>query len=183
VVELSATDPTVGVSILSASDDEIDAPDAIFSDGTHVWVANSGGGSTNFNGTATELSASSGTVVRDIHGPKFAFEEPDAISSNGTDVWVVSPDNHSVAELSTSNGALVKKISGSSYGFSDPDGVSSVGSTVWVANSGNNSVTELSATNGALVEDIHGSATISMARTRCPPTEPMCGSQTLRRTA
>jgi DNA-binding beta-propeller fold protein YncE len=61
-------------------------PEAVASDGTHVWVANSGGDS------VTELSASSGALVKVISGSAYQFDEPGAIASDGTNVWVANAD-------------------------------------------------------------------------------------------
>ena len=103
-------------------------PDAIASDGTHVWVANNDGNS------VTELNASTGALVKVISGSRYEFNDPDAIASDGTHVWVANDDGNSVTELNASTGGLVKVISGSSYGFNDPDAIASDGTHVWVAN-------------------------------------------------
>ena len=62
----------------------IAVPTGIYSDGTHVWVANSAGDS------VTELSAATGALVQVIGGSSYGFDEPDAIASDGTDVWVAN---------------------------------------------------------------------------------------------
>ena len=49
-------------------------PLGIGSDGTHVWVVNSGGNS------VTELSASTGALVKVISGSSFKFNDPSAIA-------------------------------------------------------------------------------------------------------
>ena len=59
-------------------------PNAVSSDGTDVWVANSGGNS------VTELSASTGALVHVVLGSKYGFDYPVAISSDGTEVWVAN---------------------------------------------------------------------------------------------
>ncbi len=127
-------------------------PSAIASDGTHVWVANSNGNS------VTELSSSTGALVRVIRGSSYGFDYPEGIARNANHVWVVNSNGNSVTELSASTGALVWVISGSSYGFDDPVAVASDGSHVWVANVYGNSLTELSASTGALVRVISGSS-------------------------
>ncbi len=90
-------------------------PDAVSSDGTHVWVANGGGKS------VTELSASTGALLQVIKGSSYGFDAPSAISSDGTDVWVANSQSNSVTELSASTGALVQVISGSSTGSTIPE--------------------------------------------------------------
>ncbi len=125
-----------------------DSPDAVASDGTHVWVANANGDS------VTELLASTGALVQLISGASYGFDVPDAVSSDGKDVWVANYNGNSVTELLASTGALVRVIKGSSTGFNAPDAVVSDSTHVWVANGVGNSVTELVASTGALVKVI-----------------------------
>jgi DNA-binding beta-propeller fold protein YncE len=49
-----------------------------------VWVANSEGS------TVTELSASTGRLVKAISGPRYGFDQPASVSSDGTNVWVAN---------------------------------------------------------------------------------------------
>ena len=128
-----------------------ETPQAVSSDGTHVWVAN-------FGASVTELNAATGALVKVIKGSSYGFSNSDGISSDGTHVWVADADSGSVTELNAATGALVKVITGSSYGFSTPDGISSDGTHVWVADADGNSVTELNAATGALVKVITGSS-------------------------
>ena len=152
-----------------------DRPAAVTSDATHVWVANWNGDS------VTELSASTGALVKVIRGPSYGFDYPCAITSDGSHVWVanhggimkspVGPDSESapeveldhqapdaygdsVTELSASTGAPVKLVRGRSYGRP----ILSDGTHLWVANANGNSVTELSASTGALVRVINASS-------------------------
>jgi hypothetical protein len=59
-------------------------PDAVSSDGTHVWVANY------FGNSVTELNAATGGLVKVIKGPSYGFDRPTSISSDGVDVWVAN---------------------------------------------------------------------------------------------
>ncbi len=69
---------------------------AVASDGSHVWV-------TNFAGNAvTELSASTGALVRVISGSGYAFDAPMGIISDGSHVWVANERADSVTELPAS---------------------------------------------------------------------------------
>ena len=72
------------MQVLSASSYGFDNPDAISSDGTHVWVANFEGGS------VTELDASTGALVQVLSASTYDFSTPDAISSDGHHVWVTN---------------------------------------------------------------------------------------------
>ena len=73
-------------------------PDAVSSDGTHVWVANDRG-----NGSVIETDAATGAVVKVISGQR--DQAPTAISSDGTHVWVVNArGSNSVTELDAATG-------------------------------------------------------------------------------
>ena len=72
-------------------------PQAITSDGTHIWVANQDGDS------VTELNASTGTPVRTISGTSYKFNGPSAITSEGTHVWVTNSGGSSVTEIFARN--------------------------------------------------------------------------------
>ncbi len=126
--------PLTGVNVLGWGFDE---PWAITSDGTHVWVANRGK-------SVTELSASTGALVKIISGSSYRFDAPDTIASYGTHIWVVN-DGDSVTELSASTGALAKIISGSTYRFDGPSGITAASTHIWVANTNGQSVTEFPA--------------------------------------
>jgi DNA-binding beta-propeller fold protein YncE len=102
-------------------------PDAIASDGTHVWVANGGGN------TVSELS-STGALVKVVSGARYEFNDPDAIAADGTNVWVANDDNSTVSELSASTGALVRILSGARYKIVTPDAIATDGTNVWVTN-------------------------------------------------
>src|ERR1019366_4238407 len=143
----ASVSPLSGVNVLGWGFDE---PWAITADGTHVWVANRGK-------SVTEISASTGTLVRVIRGSSYGFHDPWAITTDRTHVWV--RNESSVTELSASTGALVKVIRGSRYGFDGSlgaQGITSGGGHIWGAQEFSNSVTELSASTGALVKVIRG---------------------------
>ena len=78
------------MQVISGSGYGFDSPDAISSDGTHVWVANHGGDS------VTELNAATGTLAKVIQGSSYGFDQPAAISSDGTQVWVANPGDQSI---------------------------------------------------------------------------------------
>ena len=121
------------VQVLTGSSYGFNYPDAISSDGTHVWAANYGGDS------VTELNATTGALVQVISASGDGFRHPDAVSSDGTHVWVANSDD-SVTELNAATGAG-QVISGSRYGFDEPDAIASNGTDVWVANLGDQSIT------------------------------------------
>ena len=79
--------------VISGSSYGFNAPTAITSSVTDVWVANLEGNS------VTELSASTGNLVRVISGSSYGFNRPTAISLGGAHVWVVNPLTFSVTEF------------------------------------------------------------------------------------
>ena len=133
-------------------------PGAVSSDGTHVWVANSGGG------TVSEIDASTGTVVNTIP----VGTDPVAVSSDGTNVWVANegtytygtpnPVDGTVSEIDASTGTVVDTIPVPTGGLPGPNGVSSDGTHVWVTDTdyggGYDSVSEIDASTGAVVNTI-----------------------------
>jgi DNA-binding beta-propeller fold protein YncE len=88
-------DRSPDISVLSGSKYGFKSPIAIDSDGTHVWVANTGGYS------VTELSATTGALVQVISGSSYGFVGPYAISSDGSDVWVANYAEQSVSVFPT----------------------------------------------------------------------------------
>jgi YVTN family beta-propeller protein len=137
-------------------------PDAVSSDGTHVWVANEG------DDTVSEIDAATGAVVNTIT----VGDDPDAVSSDSTHVWVAnsSSDNPNgtasemgtVSEIDAATGAVVNTITVGR----NPVAVSSDRTHVWVANSDNisispsenngvgDTVSEIDAATGTVVNTI-----------------------------
>ena len=82
-------------------------PDAISSDGTHVWVSNES------DNTVTELDASTGAVVQTIG----VGSDPRGVSSYGSHVWVSNEGDNSLTELATKAAKIDSvKVTGSNYG-------------------------------------------------------------------
>src|SRR6185437_15690031 len=86
-------------------------PQALVSDGSHLFVANTDGNS------ITEVNASDGSLVRVIQGPSYAFSQPRAMLLEGGHLWIANWQGNSVTEINTSDGSLVRVVQGTSYGF------------------------------------------------------------------
>ena len=97
----------------------------------------------------TELSASTGSVVRTINN-LVNGAIPYGISSDGTHVWVAALNTGTVTELSAATGAIIKNITDDPA----PYGIWSDGTHVWVTNYSYNTVFELDASTGSLVQNI-----------------------------
>jgi hypothetical protein len=133
------------------------APEAIAASGGRVWVANSLYPVTgNAGGWVTELSATTGALIRVVSARPDGLTDPEAIAVAGGRVWVVNSFGGSVTELNATTGALISVITAQQYQLSDPGAIALDGNRVWVANAGNDSVTEIDATTGALIWVISG---------------------------
>jgi DNA-binding beta-propeller fold protein YncE len=129
------------------------APDAIAAAGSRVWVANSryeDGGA----GWVTELSATTGALIRVIEGQRYAFTDPQALAVDGNTLWVADGHGNAVTEINATTGALIRVITGRRYQFSDPAAIAAAGGSAWVASGGANSLTQISAASGALIRVI-----------------------------
>jgi hypothetical protein len=130
--------------------------------GNHVWV----GGS-----TVTELSETSGSVIRVLSQATYAFTDPVAFGCDTGRLWVVSKggvngQGGAVTEVNAKNGRLVRVVQSLNDEFDSPDAIAVGGAAVWITNGSTpaqppafggatgNSVTELNASNGSLVRVI-----------------------------
>jgi hypothetical protein len=127
-------------------------PVAITQSGSDLFVANAGN-------SVSEMSASSGKLVRVIRGARYRFATPVAITSSGNTILVLNAghgSSGSITEFNERTGSFVRTISGSSFAFDDPAAFTVSGSDVFVADEGNNSVTEATVAHGSLVRVIAG---------------------------
>jgi hypothetical protein len=104
VTELNASTGRL-VRVISASSYGFSGPHAIAVSGPDLFVANRKGPiRAEFlpNGTSvTELSASTGRLVRVISGSSYGFDGPDALAVSGLDLFVANCEGQSVTELRT----------------------------------------------------------------------------------
>ncbi len=116
-----------------------EAPTDIVVDGADLWVASW------FANSLTEVSASSGHLVRQLSGARYRLDTPYGMALDG--------------ELSASTGALVRMIrapgydiSGPKYKFDFPDAMVVDGTDLFVGNARGNSVTEVDPSTSSLVK-------------------------------
>ncbi len=114
-------------------------PYGVSSDGSHVWVTNTG------EERVSEIEASSGTVIHTI--PVGGY--PWGVSSDGTHVWVANFEEDTVSEIEASSGTVIATIPVGSF----PEGVSSDGTRVWVTNL-EGTVSEIEASSGTVIRTI-----------------------------
>jgi hypothetical protein len=77
---------------------QINDPRALVSDGTNIWVANTGSNS------VTEINAATGAFVRKLSGGSYNFSGPSALAFDGTHIWVANQNNNSLTEVNASDG-------------------------------------------------------------------------------
>ncbi|HEV8063282.1 MAG TPA: hypothetical protein VGP46_00560 [Acidimicrobiales bacterium] len=123
-----------------------DSPDAAVLSGPDLFVANSAGKS------VTEVSASTGALVRILSGAAYHFDDPVALVALGGDVFVASSKNNTVTELAAATGDLVRTII-SAKDLDDPVAMVTEGTShLFVLDQGGSgAVTELSVSTGKLV--------------------------------
>ena len=122
----SASAATPSVKIIQGAAYGFDGVSAIGSNGTHVWVANSG------NSSVTEINANTGAEENLLDGSKYDFDGPAHLSDDGTHVWVANETGNSVTEVNATTGALVRVIQGSSYKLHGTSLITSDGKDVWI---------------------------------------------------
>ena len=131
-----------GITPAALADGRSAGPDAVSSDGTHVWVGESTAGS------VSEIDPSSGQITEPITDLGAA---PDAISSDGTHVWVtLSGSAGTVLEFQASNDQLIK----STNLDTDVYDVSSDGTDAWVTEQHAGDITELNDSTGGVIQNI-----------------------------
>jgi hypothetical protein len=156
VVAMSMALVASGASGASTS---FDKPNAIAVQGSDIWVTN------NFSASVTEVSATSGAVLRTLSSTADDFDYPNAIATTNvatkaakkttakTRVWVVSGPSNSVTELS-GGGAFMRVMKAKSDGFDYPSAIAISHSRVWITNDLGQSVTELNAKTGKVIRVI-----------------------------
>jgi hypothetical protein len=159
VAEINVSDGRL-VRLIRGSSYDFESPEAIASDGAHVWVANLCGNASAtegcIRGSVTELSASTGRLVRVISGSTYQFNSPEAIATGGGYVWVANTNGDSVTELRSSDGSLVRVIPAVA---NEPGRIAADRTHVWVVNRqpGNGvggSITEIATSTGRVVRVI-----------------------------
>ena len=81
--------------MISGSSYKFDSPYALAADGGDLFV-------TLIGDSVTELSASSGALVRVISGSRYNFDFPEAIAADGGELFVVNLGGDSVTSFAAS---------------------------------------------------------------------------------
>jgi hypothetical protein len=131
---------------------DLDTPEAICADGTHVWVAN------NANQSVVELDEATGGRLRVLWGPEYGFQDVQYMDCEGGQVWTMN--GGSVTDVNGATGVpRLVTAPGTDLG-SGPGPIASDGTDVWVGTTSypanNGQLTELDATTGTVVREIRG---------------------------
>ena len=153
VTELNAATGTL-VRVIPGGGPGVESSEAISADGTHLWLASSadGSGLRSPAPSLTELSASTGEVVREFTGLD-VFYQPSDVVSDGQDVWVVNSKtmvgHGSLVELSALTGDVVRVVYSASHGLYLPQDLALDGGSIWLTNPHVNLVSEVYELNGS----------------------------------
>ncbi len=151
-VEFDASD---GSFVRAVTTNTTQAPIALASDGTHVWVVGSDLHGSGTAGTVTELNASDGRELWSVSATIYYSPQAttyDSIAYADGLLWVANGE--SVTEFNAANGKLIRVLSGTQYQFNGPSVIVAAGAHVFVVNATGNSVTEIDSRTGALVHTL-----------------------------
>jgi hypothetical protein len=86
VIELNAADGSWIRTVTVSSSNSGSSPDAIATDGSHIWVVSS----RDTGGSLTELDPADASIVRTLPAGRYDFDNPSAVIAEGGHVWVTS---------------------------------------------------------------------------------------------
>jgi hypothetical protein len=125
-------------------------PDAAAIVGSRLFIANRGGNS------VTVVTASIGTHLALLSGPRYRFDGPSAETKVGWAVFVANSVNSSVTEFNAVSFAPIRIIPSWGYALADPVGLATDGVHVFVLSAGDNYVTSIMAGTGRLAGASYG---------------------------
>jgi hypothetical protein len=179
VTELNASTGRL-LRVISGPLYQFGGPAAMVLDGDDLFVANwdnslivgpgNPKGTSNGQGSVTELNASTGALVRVVSAPAYRLDGPGAMVLAGDDLVLANDGNsfmignagnasgNSLTELNASTGALVRVVSAPAYRFDGPGAMVVDGEDLFVANASGGSLTELNASTGKLLRVISAPA-------------------------
>ena len=133
------------------------APGSITTDGTYLFVADTG------NNTVRQLNIATGAVstlagtagvagAADGSGAAASFNAPGGITTDGTDLYLSDTGNNMIRKINIATGSVSTLASGLSL----PYGITTDGTTLFVADAGSSSVVKVSIASGALSTWVSG---------------------------
>ncbi|MBI4472725.1 MAG: hypothetical protein HY646_08660, partial [Acidobacteria bacterium] len=143
-----------------------DYPQSVWSDGTYIYVADTGNDAirriTIATGTVTTIAGSVGvTGAVDATGTAARFRGPEGIWGDGTNLYVADTLNHTVRRIALATGAVTTLAgasgnsgavdgAGTAARFDSPRGLWGDGTNLYVADYGNHSIRRIVLSSGAV---------------------------------
>lgn len=176
VVDTLAGAATSGSSNGTGAAASFKNPRGITTDGTNVFVADSGNRTIRKIVIATKVvttlagSAASGTV--DAVGTAASFNNPEGLTTDGSDLYLTDSANHNIRRINLLTAAVTtlagSTIAGSvdgigtAAGFNTPGGITTDGTNLYVADSKNNTIRKVVIASG-VVAKVAGSGSAGRA--------------------
>jgi hypothetical protein len=145
----------------SSSSGTFNNPTGVYTDGTYVFVADTGSNTIRYvvisTGSYAILAGSTAGTAGFTNGTGTAalFNAPSGITSDGTNLYVVDKGNNVIRKIVISTG-VVTTFAGSTAGasgltdgtgtaalFNAPSGVTSDGTSLYISDAGNNSIRQI----------------------------------------
>ena len=134
-----------------------DSPNSIATDGTNLYVADSGNNVIReiviATGQVTTLAGSGTPGFTNGPGTSAAFTFPDGIATDGTNLYVADSSNNAIREIVIATGQVTTLAgsgaagftngAGTSASFNSPNSIATDGTNLYVADSGNNAIREI----------------------------------------
>ena len=145
---------------------QFDLPGDITTDGTNLYVADTGNGTIRkvviATGAVTTLAGTAGiTGSTNATGAAARFNLPIGITTDGTNLYVADDGNNTIRKVVIATGAVTTLAgtagtsgstngTGAAAGFKSPQGITTDGTNLYVADSGNNTIRKVVIATGAV---------------------------------
>lgn len=154
VTTLSGTADVSGTADATGANARFDSPGSITTDGTALYVADTGNNTIRkvviATGAVTTLAGAAGTAgAADGSGAGATFNSPSGITTDGTNLYVSDTGNNSIRKVVIATGAVTTLVSGSA-GLNSPYGLTTDGTNLYVADAGSNLIRKIVIATGAM---------------------------------
>lgn len=154
VTTLSGMADIAGMTDGTGASARFNAPGSITTDGTALYVADTGNHTIRkiviATGAVTTLAGTAGTAgAADGSGTAATFDSPSGITTDGTNLYVSDTGNNSIRKVVIATGAVTTLVS-SSAGLNAPYGLTTDGTNLYVADAGSNQIRKVVISTGAI---------------------------------
>lgn len=147
-------------------------PSGITTDGTNIYVADSGNSTIRkiviATGTVTTLAGSGASGAADGTGTAASFNLPEGLTTDGTSLFITDSANNNIRKVDIATGAVTTLAGSTTPGSADgtgtaarfnaPSGITTDGTNLYVADSENNTIRKIEISSG-IVTKVAGSGT------------------------